>query len=831
MIDIDVKERLKTRVLVEEVLERLGLDRKLNLKRTKNKGPLMGNCPSCPDESKSGGRFRVHPTDNYAHCFNCGESFDSIRLVMGQRMFTFPEACKYLAEQFCPDLLEDITKGSGSEKFESKAEYSISALYSMVFDLGKDVLSKSEGKEAYDYFINVRGYSEESLLDSEWISWPKDSEIRKHLKKSLPRERHHEIDELKLNGKGGDVFRAALPYRDRFGRILGFAKRATIKEGIEIEGKKMRWSYTAELKKDDLFGLYQCKRWGRSNKTLMLVEGLPDAAYLPALGFKGIVATGQGELNQKHIEGLKLYGIEKVIIAFDNDQLNQKGEVPSIEKSKKAADLLEKNDIKAFVLMPSEMGKCKDPEEYIIKYGLAEFNHLLSESVLSRARWLSVYFNYKYDLKTDLGRHDALSLLGKEYASMSQLDRGICLGSASSIFELGHDVLKEEFELARVNEEKLQEERERKKKAQEIESLIKENKLAEALAMIQELKKNKTSPEALDSLGRISLVATSEYYQTKPSGVDIGLMVQGESLELPSGGLTTFAAPTKHGKTHALVNVAYLAINRSEDFEVVFITLEELVHPINLRFLNRHLGMILSKNNARSLSHYFKHEKSDQKFGMFSKEVDHHKFESRKDSFSKKFLDSGRLRILDFNHKGGTLGNLKQLEDQVLEIKKHLPRVRMIVLDYLQLMNLDEGGRMSRDEALKEICLRLKDLSALTGLSIVTAAQFNRTVLNEDALHPSAIGEGGAIERQSALVFGMFNRDMPQFESVGKKLTKPRENEMLLSVMLNRHGPSQQKMAVPFNGNIGRIDFDKASMEDLGAETQSPKEGKYWATE
>jgi hypothetical protein len=45
------------------------------------------------------------------------------------------------------------------------------------------------------------------------------------------------------------------------------------------------------------------------------------------------------------LRGLKIYEIERVIIVFDNDAKDSKGEIGSIEKAKKASELLERNGI------------------------------------------------------------------------------------------------------------------------------------------------------------------------------------------------------------------------------------------------------------------------------------------------------------------------------------------------------------------------------------------------------------------------------------------------------------------------------------------------------
>ncbi len=316
----------------------------------------------------------------------------------------------------------------------------------------------------------------------------------------------------------------------------------------------------------------------------------------------------------------------------------------------------------------------------------------------------------------------------------------------------------------------------------------------------------KEQREAIASLGLIREESLIKYYGSLPLGIDIGLKAGEDDILLPAGGYSVFAAPTKHGKTHALVNTTYIALQRNEDLQVVFITLEELSYPILLRFMNRHIEKEFSKNNTKSLRHFYKHFGTAKEMAMFKSELDMGIFHKNRKHFENEFLANGRLRILDLSIDGGKLSIIETLCAKIEDIKRWLPNVRMIAIDYLQLLTIEKQGRLSRDEILKEVCLKLKDIAAKTGLTIVTAAQFNRTVQNEDDLHPSAIGEGGPIERHAALVIGMWNRLFPQVDG-GKKLNKPTKSEILLNILLNRHGVAHQKLIVPYDGNLGKMDF------------------------
>ena len=130
-----------------------------------------------------------------------------------------------------------------------------------------------------------------------------------------------------------------------------------------------------------------------------------------------------------------------------------------------------------------------------------------------------------------------------------------------------------------------------------------------------------------------------KYYKDLPSGIDIGLKIGEDSITFPAGGYSVIAAPTKHGKTHALVNATYLALKTQDnDLQVLFVTLEELSHPILLRFMNRHIELKLSNNNAKTLNHFYKHIGTDRESEMFGKGVDTEEFHSKRVHFENAFL-------------------------------------------------------------------------------------------------------------------------------------------------------------------------------------------------
>jgi len=193
-------------------------------------------------------------------------------------------------------------------------------------------------------------------------------------------------------------FRLALPFRDRHGTITGFLKRAHEKAGFDIRDTKgVRWDSTKGLTKPDLFGLNRI----RKQEELVVVEGYPDAAYLPALGLDNIVAFGQAAFSEKYIEGLRALGIKRIILALDNDNAG-------LKNSEEICRLLAESNIQVFVLDPPTMSPHKDPDEYVAAHGSDSFRKLIETSERS-SMWLTKRIFATTDISSDLGRARAIS--------------------------------------------------------------------------------------------------------------------------------------------------------------------------------------------------------------------------------------------------------------------------------------------------------------------------------------------------------------------------------------------------------------------------------------
>lgn len=424
----------------ESVAEILGL----GLVRTGNSP--QGDCPS-GHISKGGKCFSINTVDNYGHCFNCGRGFDNIAMVQEKLRLSFPEAIKWIADNFGIKYsisLNGLTPKilSAKEEEELKKFHINALLYESAFSWMHNLLFDEVGEEALRYLTADRNYDPEVLKNSEFCYFPESTLIKGYLQK-LHIGADNEIVQLPLNGHFRDNFRLAIPYRNAQGQITGFLKRATRPEGITIPDKdgkvteNVRWDSTYGLKKKDIFNLSKCK----GQETLLVVEGYPDAVYFTALGMPNVVAVGQGLLSESHLEGMKINRVKNVIISFDNDEVGPGNTCKAVKL------LLAESDITPFILNPKLLGSYKDADEYVRARGLDAFKILLDMATIGSV-WASRYLLEKSSTANPIAKKKALDEVIKLAGlTKSPLDKEEIISVVSKTLKYSKPAVKELFEI------------------------------------------------------------------------------------------------------------------------------------------------------------------------------------------------------------------------------------------------------------------------------------------------------------------------------------------------------------------------------------------------
>ena len=223
------------------------------------------------------------------------------------------------------------------------------------------------------------------------------------------------------------------------------------------------------------------------------------------------------------------------------------------------------------------------------------------------------------------------------------------------------------------------------------------------------------------------------FAQPEEKGIHTGFSVihekKADEITLFSG-ITIFAAPTGHGKSTFLQNIALRLAE--QHYQILYITLEE--------------------SRERVLRHMF----SAFSRGDGTKDV------SKFDQILLEFL---------------TVSNYENsVECLIADFEKTHRKTPFaaIFIDYLQLLDTDTKTG-TRELAVKEIMRGLRTFADKFKIPVVAAAQFNRTASQDfEKMTLHNIGEGGDIERASSVVYSLF------------QLSKLNEIDILREIV-NRH--------------------------------------------
>lgn len=314
----------------------------------------FGVCPFHDDHSPS---MSVSPEKQIYKCFVCGATGNVFNFVENFLGVSFLEAVKIVADR----IGENFTIKTSKEDERNKKYYDIMNLATLLY---QNNLRTPAGQEARDY-LHKRGLSDEVIKDfSIGLSLKEPDMLYKLLSsKNISKK---DMDDLGLIAEGErgtyDLFRNRImfPLKSPTGKVNGYSGRIY---NTESNSKYINTKETVIFKKrENLFNYHLAAPAARQEKFIIICEGQMDAIRIYSVGIKNVVATMGTALAKEQIALLKKLGV-KVIIVMDNDNA---GEMATIS----IGQTLMKEAIDIGIVRLT--GK-KDPDEYIITYGVEAF--------------------------------------------------------------------------------------------------------------------------------------------------------------------------------------------------------------------------------------------------------------------------------------------------------------------------------------------------------------------------------------------------------------------------------------------------------------------------
>lgn len=588
------------------------------------------------------------------------------------------------------------------------------------------------------------------------------------------------------------------------GKIEGFKFRATSEEA---HAKYINSSFK---KSEKLFGLSAIPRSGDTMKDrlIILVDGELKALYMSVKGFNNVV-SGAGSagviISDEQITQAKNKGVRHVVIIADNESSEQERENEA-KKVDKTLQMLNRAGLSGYVVyLPQEdLNRKEDVEDFLRKYGVEQLHQYVNapeNGAAYRTRRIFEKYALEQGQNTELTHIQTNNLYGDLFSLMSEYsgtDIAFIQSTANSI--LGQnapewlEVITRGAEAAKEKQQQQRKEAAARKLSADVAAAVESGDINAALAraaQAQQILADDKAAEFAPMFAPRRWSDTTDKLKQRKIGIETLYKFkrgnETDLLTLPNGALTIIAAPTNHGKSTMLQNLALQAAqDPQQQGAILYLTFEEDAESVSVQFLSKIIGKAISRDNKRSIKSYY-HGK-----GQFI--TDREAFAVGENKM-KQLIESGKLWVNGTEAINGvSVDVLTPLKRLITQATKEIARgVSAVFIDYVQLIQPDERIK-NRAEELKIICTELKNLAVRLGLPIILAAQFSREGSKSPyELEAESLGEGGDIERAASVIVGLWNTSK-----------KPRQNSKYPETDKIWSDPTRQ-LQITFDPNNPKI--------------------------
>jgi DNA primase catalytic core len=700
---------------------------------------------------------------------------------------------------------------------EQQKKAKAAQIWELFLDHAKDQLWNSTDAEVKEYLTGRRQYTPEDVKQMDLGQAGDWTKAEAYVKERTGYTEDEIREVLTYNRTAiGNTHRLIIPIRDAAGRMMGIAAR-NIKH--TSEDKLPKYLNSTGLQKGSiLFGLP-----ARSKKDkVILVEGQLDAAIANArqYEFGTVAAIGGKDLSKEQVQYLLNTRTRDLTICLDNEEATRE----SIRKAIKLVHTMDTDEQIAdriyVAMLPAGI---KDTDELITKQGIEAF-----DKAIKQARIYSDYLaeeaieSYNTSDRTDRDANDFIDSIeliasgmkspAKKEDMMQRIEQ---LAEQSGIFirqeawQAAADRIKARNDQAAQESMMNEVLRKAKKKADagELDDAIQD--LETGLRRVKLRSKQSEYESIYAALMTQQNVIDAEKNRPPSARTGIYVNVDGTQEELcaPAGQITFFAAPTGHGKTAIMLNVALSILESQPERSIHYFTYEMDAVSILKFALNVYIGDKISSNNQKSITSYFR-ERTDKYITDDKKEFYH----ERKNKFFSELIDTGRLKIVHKEYSSD------EMIGYIEYIKNKDPQA-VIIIDYVQKLRSDKAGNINhRPTELKFVCEDINRCAIDTSLPVIMAAQFARVVQSPVHMHATALAEASDIEKIASEVYGIWNcarstahLDANELKRLSKYDIKG-DTEFIIQILKSRTLPTdlftkmryeqQSKRMEPYSNNI-----------------------------
>ncbi len=345
----------------------------------------------CPFHKEKSGSFSVHATQQFYHCFGCGQSGDVFSFVMKMESLSFPEAVRAVAQK-CGIPLPKREFNSPEEAREAGLRRQLMDLHEVATSYFQENLKSPEAARAREY-LTGRGISVETIAKFR-IGYAPDSfnamrdAVRGQFSEEAMRASGLFSFKEQEDGSPGPLYarfrkRITFPICNEQGRVIAFTARAL--DSDEKSGPKYMNSPETPLytKGEVLFNLDKAKTGMRQLDFALLVEGQMDCISAYMAGIQNVLATSGTAFTEMQARLLGRF-TKKVVVNFDPD-------AAGANAAEKSIALLTEDGFEVKVVALEDG---LDPDRYIRERGVQAYMAALrgakrhSDYLIERARTL-----------------------------------------------------------------------------------------------------------------------------------------------------------------------------------------------------------------------------------------------------------------------------------------------------------------------------------------------------------------------------------------------------------------------------------------------------------
>ena len=345
----------------------------------------------CPFHKEKSGSFSVHATQQFYHCFGCGQSGDVFTFVMKMESLSFPEAVRAVALK-CGIPLPKREFNSPEEAREAGLRRQLMDLHEVATNYFQENLKSPEAARAREY-LTGRGIAAETIAKFR-IGYAPDSfnAMRDAMRGQFSEEamRASGLFSFKEqeDGSPGPLYarfrkRITFPICNEQGRVIAFTARAL--DSDDKSGPKYMNSPETPLytKGEVLFNLDKAKTGMRQLDFALLVEGQMDCISAYMAGIQNVLATSGTAFTEMQARLLGRF-TKKVVVNFDPD-------AAGANAAEKSIALLTEDGFEVKVVALEDG---LDPDRYIRERGVQAYMAALrgakrhSDYLIERARTL-----------------------------------------------------------------------------------------------------------------------------------------------------------------------------------------------------------------------------------------------------------------------------------------------------------------------------------------------------------------------------------------------------------------------------------------------------------